>query len=297
MNQVAHRQFSLVPDNMADAFRLADMMAQSNLVPAHLQKSPPNCLMVIQQAVRWDVDAFALAQECYVVQGRLMHSGKLVAAVVNARGNLSRRLSYEYAGTVDNRTITVSGTIHGEDMPRTVEVCIKDAKTTNKVWQTQPDQQLMYFGARAWARRHTPELMLGVYSPEEFDDTPARPTRQRDAITGELVPALPAPAPAAQGTAHDPETGEIRDDGIPEFLDRRPTQEDEGPDPVLLFIEQTKAHIRTEQDAKALGKWWNSDEQKAARRDFELSKDQINGLIAILTARRDELMAIGTTGK
>jgi hypothetical protein len=45
--------------------------------------------MVIQQAVRWQMDPFAVAQECSVIQGKLMHSGKLVAAVVNARGNLA----------------------------------------------------------------------------------------------------------------------------------------------------------------------------------------------------------------
>ena len=102
-----------------------------------------------------------------------MHSGKLVAAVVNSRGNLTQRLSYEYGGEGQNRTITVSGQLQGEAAPRTVKVVLRNAVTNNKVWQTQPDQQLMYHGVRVWARRHTPELMLGVYSPEEFDDAVA----------------------------------------------------------------------------------------------------------------------------
>lgn len=161
--------YGLVPSNMGDAMKLAEMMASSKLVPQALQKSPADCLMVIQQAIRWQMDPFAVAQECSVIQGKLMHSGKLVAAVINARGNLAERLSFSYAGEGENRTITVSGRIQGEAQPRTVDVKHKDAKTQNAMWTKQPDQQLMYHGSRVWGRRHTPELMLGVYSPEEFD--------------------------------------------------------------------------------------------------------------------------------
>jgi hypothetical protein len=158
---------------MGEAIRLAELMASAKLVPAALQKSPADCLMVIQQAIRWQMDPFAVAQECSAIQGKLMYGGKLVAAVVNTRGNLTSRLSFEYSGEGDNRTITVSGQLQGEAEPRVVQVVLKNARTQNRVWQTQPDQQLAYHGARVWARRHTPELMLGVYSPEEFDE-PAR---------------------------------------------------------------------------------------------------------------------------
>jgi hypothetical protein len=159
----------LVPSTMTEAIKLAELMAGARLVPAALQKSPADCLMVIQQAIRWQMDPFAVAQECSVIQGKLMHSGKLVAAVVNARGNLSHRLNFDYSGQGAERTIKVSGTLRGEKSPRTITVELKKARTANKVWDSQPDQQLMYHGTRVWARRHAPELMLGVYSPEEYD--------------------------------------------------------------------------------------------------------------------------------
>src|SRR5215211_2988408 len=99
----------LVPTTMGEAMKLAEMMAGAKLVPVALQKSPADCLMVIQQAIRWNMDPFAVAQECSVIQGKLMHSGKLVAAVVNARGNLANRLSFSYEGQDGERTITVTG--------------------------------------------------------------------------------------------------------------------------------------------------------------------------------------------
>ena len=200
MNAIVPLDRSLVPTNMADAMRLAEMMATAKLVPKDLQKSPADCLMVIQQAVRWEMDPFAVAQECSVIQGKLMHSGKLVAAVVNARGGLVDRLSYEYEGEGQNRAIKVSGRLQGEMQARHVTVRLADAKTNNRVWQSQPDQQLMYHGVRVWARRHTPELMLGVYSPEEFDEK----------TKGPPVAAPNVMVPARVDLQVDPETGEIQ---------------------------------------------------------------------------------------
>jgi hypothetical protein len=59
--------------------------------------------------------------------------------------------------------------VKGEAKPREVTVFLADAKTSNALWTKQPDQQLVYAGTRVWARRHAPEVMLGVYAPEEFD--------------------------------------------------------------------------------------------------------------------------------
>lgn len=159
----------LAPSSMEQAIKLAEMMANANLVPTHLQKKPADCLLVIEQASRWKMSPFAVAQCTSVIQGKLMYEGKLVAAVVNANGNLIERLSFDYSGEGENRTVKVSGRFANEKEARAIEVTLKNVKTANTMWQKQPDQQLMYSGTRAWARRHAPELMLGVYSPEEFD--------------------------------------------------------------------------------------------------------------------------------
>jgi hypothetical protein len=184
-------RFGLIPANMTEAIELANLMASAKLVPAALQKSPADCLMAIQQAVRWDMDPFAVAQECSVISGKLMHSGKLVAAVINARGNLASRLSFSYTGEGEARTITVSGKFRGERDPRVVTVVLRDAKTQNVMWTRQPDQQLAYHGARVWARRHAPELMLGVYSPEEMpdDEPPTQPLRIEEAAGDQPIDA------------------------------------------------------------------------------------------------------------
>jgi hypothetical protein len=198
---VSNGASALIPCDMNAAIRMADLMSQGKLMPSHLQRQPGDCLMVIEQAMRWRMSPFAVAQATSVIQGKLMFEGKLVAAALHASGALATRLEYAYSGAGDDRMVTVYAILAGEDKPRTVEVRLREARTNNKVWTTQPDQQLAYHGARVWARRHAPEVMMGVYSPEEFEAPVA-------ADTSPVIDAAPEPPPQrpAFGTVADAKT-------------------------------------------------------------------------------------------
>lgn len=165
--------FGLIPQNIADAMRLAEMMAKGKMVPEHLRNAA-DMLMVIEQACRWGMSPFAVAQCTAVVRGHLSYEGKLVAAAINTSGILQGRLDYEFSGEGAGRAVTARGTLRGETKPREVVVTLASAKTDNEHWKKSPDQMLTYHAARVWARRYTPEVMLGVYSPEEFDAPPPR---------------------------------------------------------------------------------------------------------------------------
>lgn len=187
-------QHGLIPQTLDQAMRLAEMMARGKLVPEHL-RNPADALMVVELAMRFGMSPFAVAQATSVIQGKLMLEGKLVSAAVHSSGILSGRLTYDFSGEGAARRITISGTIRGETKPRSMDVDLKDAKTTNQMWTRQVDQQLVYFATRAWARRHVPEVMLGVYSPEEFDASPPFNGTTLD-HTPESTPAAPPPSPA-----------------------------------------------------------------------------------------------------
>lgn len=160
---------SLTINGMGEAFELAKAMASARMVPQCLQGSPGDCLMVIEQAMRWRMSPFAVAQATSVVKGKLCFEGKLVSAAIQSSGVLEGRLNYEFTGEGKERAVICSGTIRGEKKPRTVEVTLEAARTENVWWSKTPDQMLVYHSSRVWARRHAPEVMLGVYSPEEFD--------------------------------------------------------------------------------------------------------------------------------
>ena len=189
----------MIPTDMGAAMRLAEMMSTGRLVPAHLQKSPGDCLMVVELAMRFRMSPFAVAQCTSVIQGKLMLEGKLVAAAINSSGVLEDRLAYDFSGVNDTRAVTVKGTMRGEAEPREMTVTLREAKTSNALWTKQPDQQLVYFATRAWARRHAPEVMLGVYSPEEFDAQTVRDTFRGTTLDAEVDRKLPtAPVEAKQ---------------------------------------------------------------------------------------------------
>jgi hypothetical protein len=177
----------MMPTTMEGAVKLAEMMSRGKLLPNHLQGSPGDCLMVVEQAMRWGMSPFAVAQSTSVIQGKLMFEGKLVAAALHTSGALATRLSYDYSGEGAARVIRVSATLAGETTPRFVDVRLADAKTTNGMWTKQPDQQLAYHGARVWARRYAPEVMLGVYAPEEME------TQQKPAYDGVTIEAQSEP--------------------------------------------------------------------------------------------------------
>lgn len=207
---------SLVPQSLDQAARLAEMMSKGKLVPDHLRSSPGDCLMVIEQAMRWNMSPFAVAQCTSVIQGKLMFEGKLVAAAVQSSGILASRLHYDYSGDGDARQVTVSAVLAGETDARSVVVRLKDARTNNKMWSAQPDQQLAYHGARVWARRYAPEVMLGTYSPEEME---AAPQPLRDDFKGPTIEAKAEPAKEAA-----PMTLEQRVNvAVTKIIDLRPT--------------------------------------------------------------------------
>ena len=164
--------------------RIAAVMAHSSLIPDGLCMTGPktkreplpfeqvlaNCFLVVNQAARWGMDPFAVAQCCSVVHGRLCYEGKLVAAVLEAK--LGIQLAYQWNDqTGDAFGIVVTGVLPGGEV-KSIDGTVGRWKTTGdgSPWPKQPKLQLAYRGAREWARLYAPGVMLGVYSDDELDN-------------------------------------------------------------------------------------------------------------------------------
>ena len=173
----------LVPRNMQEALQLAEMMARGKMMPDHL-KNPGDALMVVEQAMRWNMSPFAVAQSTFAIKGKLLFAGTIVAAAIENSGAIDGLFDYQFSGEGPTRKIIVSARRRGDTEPKTVEVALKDAQTSNDIWKKQPDQQLVYYGVRVWGRRWTPGVMLGVYTPEEWHAQP-------DTFAGTTIDAAP----------------------------------------------------------------------------------------------------------
>ena len=155
-------------------YRIAKLMSSSDLVPGHLKDKEANCMLITQQALRWKMDPFALAVGTFVVSNKLGYEGKVVAAVVNTRAKLKERLKYDISGKGQECSVVVRGTFSGETEERTVDAYWAEgaAMSPHGAKWKQPgmeSQQLCYYAVRKWARRHCPELILGVLSDDEVE--------------------------------------------------------------------------------------------------------------------------------
>lgn len=224
--------------------RIAAGMARASLIPEHLagerngntftpfefEQVVGNCLLITNQAMRWDVDPFALAAESYVVRGKLGFQGKLIQAIIEDK--LKRKLKFRYnsakgddfaivvylanddgplnpaakemlvalAENDDKSTLADLQEDHGI---RAIRLSVGQAKTENKIWRNDPEQKLVYSGSTKWARRYEPGIIMGIRSDDDIEK------EQHEALAEIPKAALPpgpsAPAPARVVTDEKPE--------------------------------------------------------------------------------------------
>ncbi len=223
------RDLILVPENLNAMIRVADMMAKSrNMVGKHLRDNQGGCLAVTMQAMRWNMDPFALALKTYTVNpdAPVAYEGQAIIAALNNSPLLATRLNFEWFGDwpkivgkfkeVVSKTkkdaednpkkyivpdwniadeqglgVRVWATLVGEKEPRSMELLLTQVRTRNSgLWTEDPKQQIGYLSGRRWGRLHAPDVIMGVYTPEEL----AEPNERFMGMAEEIKPAAP-PAP------------------------------------------------------------------------------------------------------
>lgn len=253
--------------------RIAVAMAQGSLVPLSLRGKGTgndfepfstetvvaNLFRIVNQAVRWNADPFAVVDCASIVHGRLMWEGKLVHAIVESRVGV--RLQYVFGRMVEVEqksgakvlmfdpteeapgellAVQVVAQFDDEDCARTIEGTVKQWKTTgnNSPWGNPLNfkRQLRYRGAREWARAHSPGVLLGIVTTDEMDEDVERQveitaSRRAPREKVDLKAKLAGPKDGQAGfnadhvaaqteeTPHDPETGEVIEGTATEVVD------------------------------------------------------------------------------
>jgi hypothetical protein len=164
-------------DTVNSMMRVAEIMASGKAtVPQHLRNSAGDCLAVVMQAMQWRMNPFAVAQKTHLVNGTLGYEAQLVNAVIQASGSIVGRFHYEYQGEGAALSCRVGAVLRGEteitwgEWLRSSDVTTKNSP----LWKTNPKQQLGYLQVKNWSRLYCPGAILGVYTPEELEDGPAR---------------------------------------------------------------------------------------------------------------------------
>lgn len=196
--QIAHlTAFDIMmnPEIMDRFERIASVMASSKFaVPKHLQGNTGDCLAIIMQSAQWQMDPFAVAQKTHQINGVLGYEAQLVNAVITNRAPITGRLNFEWYGDWAkingkedkswDKGIKVWATLKGETSPREIDVSMGQVGSVRNspLWVSDPRQQLAYLAIKRWSRLYTPDVILGVYTPdeiaerEELDVTPVQST-------------------------------------------------------------------------------------------------------------------------
>lgn len=192
---------ALVPDALRCTAVEDGNGASKRTEPLPFEEALANCFLVVNQAVRWGLDPFSVAQCCSIVRGKLMYEGKLVAAVLDAK--LGVQLSFAWNDRQgDAFGILITGPDDANGNPRVVFGTVGEWKTTgaNSPWtkQTAHRKMLAYRGTREWVRLYEPGILLGVYTPDEMEDM------QEAARVTRSTPILQAPSGPPRQIARGP---------------------------------------------------------------------------------------------
>lgn len=194
----------LDPAKFAHMQRIAQMFAQSDLVPPHFQGKVANCSIVLHMAYRMNIDPMMAFQNMHVVHGNPGISAQLGIALANQSGIFVGPITFVQTGTADNLIITAKGKLANGGTEVSTTVSYKQAMEAGwprskegikPFWKAMPEQMLKYRAATFLIRTYAPQVLLGMHTAEEWED-------QGDGVEARSAPvaslaAMIAPAPAA----------------------------------------------------------------------------------------------------
>lgn len=186
---------------MDQIYRFAEFIASGKTtVPVHFRNNPADCMAVTMQAVQWGMLPLSVMQKTHVINGVMGYEAQLVSAVINSSGLITERFRFEWFGPWENIVgkftvkqgdkgeyrvpgwkladetgcgVRVWATIAGESEARVLDLLLAQARTRNSgLWADDPKQQLAYLAQKKWARLHAPDVIMGVYTPDELEEIP-----------------------------------------------------------------------------------------------------------------------------
>lgn len=172
------------PTTIEEAYRFAQALSESGMVPDRYRGKPRDCLVVLDLSARLGCSWLAIMQHVYSVYGRVSMESALVSALVNQSGIFVDPLEYEVQGKdVSNDDYKVrayakrksTGTVlYGPWIDwKLVKAEGWYGKKDSK-WQSMPEQMFHYRAASWFQRRHCPEVTMGMLTTDEAAELPPK---------------------------------------------------------------------------------------------------------------------------
>jgi len=172
---------------LVDAMEVAKVLAISKqAVPEFMRGEPGICYSAVIRAVRWRIDPFFVAENMFLAKTKGGERIGFMAALVNSVINLAtprvltEKLRCRYEGEGETLRCIVYGTPKGETTPLEYETPMlgkiiehlgrnEYGKVKGSpLYDLDPKQQLFYYGTKGFVRKWFPEVLGGVYDPEDM---------------------------------------------------------------------------------------------------------------------------------
>lgn len=172
----------LVPRNGAQLLTMANTLSTAGVTIKDIfRESPGACVGLIMMCAPYRINPLQASWKLYQTKtdGPLVAEAQLITAMLNKAAPIAGRLKYAYEAEGVDRVCIVtavdkeSGEVLEYRSPKFSAIGPKNSP----LWKTDPDQQQAYSSARAFARRHYPEVLLGVYDREEVSPAIMPPMR------------------------------------------------------------------------------------------------------------------------
>jgi hypothetical protein len=163
-------------DALSQAWKAANMLCKTDLVPDNYKGKPENCLIALDVANRTHLSPLMVMQGLTVVRGRPAWNGQSSIALVNGSGRFTP-LDFIYSGENNNfgcvaRAMRLENGSVCESERVTIQMAIDEGWSTKpgSKWKTMPRLMMQYRSGAFFARAYCPDLLLGIQTAEETMD-------------------------------------------------------------------------------------------------------------------------------
>lgn len=170
----------ITPKSLSEAKQLADTLSAARTIPEALQKSPADCMAIVLAGAELGLAPMQSIRALVLIKGKPTLSADAMGALVKSRRELCKYLTLKHS---DGTRATYETLREGDPTPTTMSFTIDEAKAAglagNDNWRKFPAAMLRARALSAICRAVYPDLLLGVYDPDELRNEPRDVTPPR----------------------------------------------------------------------------------------------------------------------
>lgn len=164
---------------MDKLMEMSEVLAKSTIVPTTYQRRPENCFVALDMASRMGLSPMVVMQNLFVIQGKPSWSGSAIASLIRA-SNQFTNVELNFVGTENTDSwgayVTATRVSNGKLLKGstvTIGMSKKEGwyQKGGSKWQTIPELMLSYRAYAFFGRVYCPEIMMGLQTNEEIEDT------------------------------------------------------------------------------------------------------------------------------